>query len=355
MTPEEGRQASRRLRDCATERRLLRVARSPALSNVVFSMLFVMDPIGPIAIDKDTTFVLMLAAQERGHRVFYCEPTELSVEEGKPVARAQAVTLRREVGRHADLGAPRTLLLDDDIDVVFQRKDPPVDVDYVTATQILALCRRALVLNRPDTVIWANEKLYAVQFPDLMPETRVSRRIPEFVDFLAKLGGEMIVKPLGGKGGEGVFHLRHDDRNLFSILEQVTGLGTRWAMAQRYVPAVRQGDKRILLLDGEPIGAVLRVPAKGETRANLHVGGTAARTSLDAPDRRIVERLRPHLLRDGLFFVGIDVIGGYLTEVNVTSPTGIQEINALEGVRLEIEVIAAVERRAIQHKAVSST
>lgn len=317
-------------------------------------VLFVMDPIGSIDIEKDTTFVLMLAAQERGHRVFYCELGDLSVEEGKAVAQARPATLRREVGRHADLGAPRTLLLDDDCDVVFQRKDPPVDLDFVTATQILALCRRALVLNRPDTVIWANEKLYAVQFPDLMPETRVSRRIPEFVDFLAKLGGEMIVKPLGGKGGEGVFHLRHDDRNLFSILEQVTGFGTKWAMAQRYVPEVRQGDKRILLVDGEPLAALLRVPAKGETRANLHVGGTPARAGLDAADRKIVDRLRPHLLRDGLFFVGIDVIGGRLTEVNVTSPTGIQEINALEGVRLELQVIEAVERRVTVQRAATN-
>jgi glutathione synthase len=304
-----------------------------------------MDPIGSIDIDKDTTFVLMLAAQERGHRVHYCELADLSVEEGRAVGRVRAITLRRDRAAPVAFEAPRTVVLDDAMDVVFQRKDPPVDLDYVTATQILALCRRALVLNRPDTVIWANEKLYACQFPDLMPETRVSRRIPEFVDFLAKLGGEMIVKPLGGKGGEGVFHLRHDDRNLFSILEQVTGFGTRWAMAQRYMPEVRRGDKRILLVDGEPIGAVLRVPAAGETRANLHVGGTPARAPLDDHDRRILDRLRPHLLKDGLFFVGIDVIGGCLTEVNVTSPTGIQEVNALEGVRLEHEVIEAVERR----------
>jgi len=309
------------------------------------SLLFVMDPIESIDIDKDTTFVLMLAAQERGHRLLYCELADVSVDAGRPVARVRPVTVRRERGNHATLDEPQTTALDDVADVVFQRKDPPVDVDYVTATQILALCRRALVLNRPDTVIWANEKLYAVQFADLMPETRVTRRIPEFVDFLAKLGGEMIVKPLGGKGGEGVFHLRHDDRNLFSILEQVTGFGTRWAMAQRYVPEVRQGDKRILLVEGDPIGAVLRVPAAGETRANLHVGGTPVRAPLDDHDLRIVERLRPHLLRDGLFFVGIDVIGGCLTEVNVTSPTGIQEINTLEGRRLELEVIEAVERR----------
>lgn len=318
------------------------------------SMLFVMDPIGPIDITKDTTFVLMLAAQERGHRVLYCELGDLSADAGRAVARVHPIELRREPGRHFTLGEPRTLVLDDTVDLVWQRKDPPVDADYVAATQILALCRRALVLNRPDTVIWANEKLYALQFAELMPETRVSRRIPELVDFLAKLGGEMIVKPLGGKGGEGVFHVRHDDRNLFSILETATGFGSRWAMAQQYLPAVREGDKRILLLDGDVLGALLRVPAPGETRANLHVGGTPARAALDEHDRRIVERLRPALQRDGLFFVGIDVIGGRLTEVNVTSPTGIQEIDALEGVHLEVLVIDAAERRARRHRAASS-
>jgi glutathione synthase len=309
------------------------------------SLLFVMDPIGSIDIQKDTTFVLMLEAQRRGHRVLYCELGDLSVEEGRPVARLRPATLRREAGRHAELGLSRSARLDDDVDVVFQRKDPPVDAPYVTATQILALCRRARVLNRPDTLLWANEKLYALQFPELMPETRVSRRIADFVDFLAKLGGEMIVKPLDGKGGEGIFHVRHDDPNLFSILEQSTGFGTRWSMAQRYLPAIREGDKRILLLEGEPLGALLRVPAAGETRANLHVGGTPVRTDLDELDRRIVEALRPRLLRDGLFFVGIDVIGGRLTEVNVTSPTGVQEVNALEGVRLEERILARVEQR----------
>ena len=315
------------------------------------SMLFVMDPIDSIDIAKDTTFALMLAAQERGHRVHCCELGALSTDDGHAVARIQPVELRREVGRHAVLGAPRTVVLDDELDVVWQRKDPPVDEDFVTATQILALCQRALVLNRPDTVIWANEKLYALRFADLMPETRVTRRIPELVDFLAKRGGEMIVKPLGGKGGEGVFHVRHDDRNLFSILETATGFGTRWAMAQQYLPEIREGDKRILLVDGEVLGALLRVPAAGETRANLHVGGTAVRAPLDARDRRIVERLRPALQRDGLFFVGIDVIGGLLTEVNVTSPTGIQEIDALEGVNLEARVIEAAEQKARRHRA----
>ena len=237
------------------------------------------------------------------------------------------------------------MALDDAADVVFQRKDPPVDAEYVTATQILGLCRRALVLNRPGAILAFNEKLFALHFADLMAETRVTRRIPELVDFLAKVGGDMIVKPLDGKGGEGIFHLKGNDRNLFSILEQATRFETRWTMAQRYLPAVREGDKRILILDGEPLGGVLRVPREGETRANLHAGGRALRTALDADDRRIVERLAPVLRREGLFLVGIDVIGGYLTEVNVTSPTGLQEIDTLEGVRLEARVLDAVEER----------
>ncbi|HYB12560.1 MAG TPA: glutathione synthase, partial [Myxococcota bacterium] len=171
------------------------------------------------------------------------------------------------------------------------------------------------------------------------------RHIPELIDFMAKVGGEMIVKPLSGRGGEGIFHVRHDDRNLFSILEQSTHFGAQWTMAQRYLPQVRAGDKRILLLEGEPLGALLRVPAEHETRANLHVGGRAVATALDADDRRIVAALRPWLERDGLFFVGIDVIGGRLTEVNVTSPTGLQEINALEGLSLESRVLERVEAR----------
>jgi len=300
---------------------------------------FVMDPVESIDIRADTTFVLMLEAQRRGHRVLYVDPGQVGVSEGRAVARARPVTLRNEAGRHAELGAPLGLVLDDDVDIVWQRVDPPVDAEYVTTTQILGLCRRARVLNRPAGILAANEKLYACGFPDLMAETLVTREIPQLVDFMAKLGGDMIVKPLDGKGGEGIFHLRHDDRNLFSILEQSTGFETRRVMAQRYLAEVRQGDKRILLVDGEPIGALLRVPRQGESRSNLHVGGRPARTHLDEDDRRIVARLAPALRRDGLFFVGIDVIGGRLTEVNVTSPTGVQEVNALEEVRLEERIL----------------
>jgi len=315
------------------------------------SIAFVMDPIASIDIRADTTFVLMLEAQRRGHRLLYADPGDLAVDAGRVTARVRPVTLRREAGRHADQGEPQTVTLDDDVDLVLQRKDPPVDAAYVTATQILALCRRALVLNRPSGILCANEKLYALNFPDLMPETRVTRSISQLIDFLAKLGGEMIVKPLDGRGGEGIFHVRSDDRNLFSILEQSTRFGALRVMAQAYLPAVRTGDKRILLVDGAPIGALLRVPSDGETRANLHVGGKAVATRLDDDDHRILARIAPWLARDGLFFVGIDVIGGRLTEINVTSPTGVQEINALEGRSVEAEIVDALEKRVDAHRA----
>jgi glutathione synthase len=252
------------------------------------------------------------------------------------------VRFDREGGRIERL-EPRTVVLDDEIDVALQRKDPPVDAAFITATQMLGTCQRTLVLNRPTSVVAYNEKLLALHYPDLIPETVVTQRIQELRDFMATVGGEMIVKPLDGKGGEGIFHVTQDERNLSSILEQSTAFETRWAMAQRYLPAVRQGDKRIILLEGEPLGAVLRVPAESETRANLHVGGRAAKAQIEPADRRIIERVAPLLQREGLFFVGIDVIGGLLTEINLTSPTGVQEINALDGVRLEERVIDRIE------------
>jgi glutathione synthase len=304
---------------------------------------FVMDPLEGVDIAADTTFVLMLEAQRRGHRVLVIDPDDLGVCDGRPLALARAVTLRREAGNHCEFEAPQRVDLDADTHVVLQRKDPPVDAAYVTATQILGLCRRTEVLNRPSGILAANEKLYACRFPELMTDTLVSRNRVVLLDFMAKLGGEMILKPLDGKGGEGIFHVHDADRNLYSLVEQATGFGRHPAMAQRYLPAVREGDKRILLVDGEPIGAVLRVPAEAETRSNLHVGGHPARASLDADDERIVATLAPHLRADGLFFVGIDVIGGKLTEVNVTSPTGVQEVNALDDTCLETRILDGIE------------
>ena len=230
--------------------------------------------------------------------------------------------------------------------MAFQRKDPPVDVEYVVATQVLSLCRRTLVLNRPEGILVANEKLYALHFPELMAETIVTRHISELLEFMEKMGGEMVVKPLDGRGGEGIFHVGAGDRNRGSILEQSTRFGTRRVMAQRFLAEIARGDKRILLLEGEPLGALLRIPSERELRANLHVGGRAVRTGLDAADRRIVERIGPRLRADGLFFVGIDVIDGRLTEINVTSPTGIQEMGRLDGVAYEKRVVDRVEALA---------
>ncbi|MBW2712837.1 MAG: glutathione synthase, partial [Deltaproteobacteria bacterium] len=213
---------------------------------------FVMDPIEGLDIEADTTFVLMLEAQRRGHRVLTLQPTDLGVHDGKVVAQACEVSLQRVAGQHAQLKEERKIVLDDEVDVAFQRKDPPVDIPYVTATQILALCRKTLVLNRPEAVIACNEKLFTILFDDLMPATLVTRDISSLREFMHSLGGEMIIKPLHGKGGEGIFHVDGDDRNLAALLELATGYGQDWAMAQEYLPAVREGDKRILLVDGEP-------------------------------------------------------------------------------------------------------
>jgi len=315
------------------------------------TLLFVMDPIERVNIREDTTFALMLEAQSRGHRVLYADPDDLGIDRGRVVARAVPVELRREPGNHVSKGDRALFALDDEVDVAFQRKDPPVDAAYIAATQVLGVCRRTLVLNRPSSILAFNEKLFALHFPDLMPPTVVTRDMGELRTFMREVGGEIVVKPLGGRGGEGVFVVSASDRNLGSILEQATDFGRRRAMGQQFLPAVREGDKRILLLEGEPLGALLRVPAQGEFRANLHVGGSGAKGVLDQADRRIVERLAPALRREGLFFVGIDVIGGKLTEINVTSPTCIQEIDAIEGVRLEAEVIERVELRVAERRA----
>jgi glutathione synthase len=228
------------------------------------------------------------------------------------------------------------------------RKDPPFDLTFYFATLMLSLVdpRRSFVLNDPQGLRNANEKLYALNFPELTPETLVTRDPERLKSFMDALGGEMIIKPLEHSGGAGVFHVRRGDRNANALLETMTALGTRLLMAQRYLPQARQGDKRLIVLDGEPIGALLRVPREDETRANIHVGATCVRAAVSARDREICRALAPRLRTDGLYFVGLDVIGDLVTEINVTSPTGIQEINALDGVRLESQVIDFVERRA---------
>ncbi|MGH7829488.1 MAG: glutathione synthase [Candidatus Binatia bacterium] len=306
----------------------------------------IMDPIENIDIDKDTTFVLMLEAQERGHELHYMELTDLSIRGRTPEGRSCPVSVRRASPHYRlEPSVSRPLGW---FDVIFMRKDPPFDMSFFFATHLLSLVdeRKCLVVNHPRGLREANEKLYALNFHTLIPETLVSSDMGEIKKFMEEQGGEMIIKPLDGCGGSGVFYLHRKDRNINALLEAATVNGQKMIMAQRYIPEVRKGDKRIMVLDGKPLGALLRIPREDENRSNLHVGGKAAKTSLTARDREICRVMAPSLKRLGLYFVGLDVIGGYLTEVNVTSPTGVQEINALNGVRLETQIIDFIERRA---------
>lgn len=308
-------------------------------------MAFVMDPIGSINIEKDTTFVLMLEAEARGHEVWYLELKDLYVRHGKPFGNATRVSLRREKGNHYTLGETETAELGG-FDAVWMRKDPPFNMDYIYSTYILSLIGggRTKVLNDPKGIRESNEKLYTLYFPEWIPESIVSKDIPQLNRFLADVGGEMVVKPLDGHGGEGVFFVKEGDRNANVILESITDFGRRYVLAQKFIERVSEGDKRIILLNGEPLGAVLRVPKPGgEFRCNFHSGGSPAKSALTDREQEICKTLGPRLREDGLYFVGIDVIGGYVTEINTTSPTGVQEINRLDGVKLEKDVIDFAE------------
>jgi len=306
----------------------------------------VMDPIGKINIDKDTTFVLMLEAQRREHEVYLMELDDLFIRGGTPHGRFRRVHVRR--------GTPHYELTDfatgalEDFDVILMRKDPPFDMKFFFATHLLSLAdeRECFVMNNPKGLREANEKLYALKFPEQIPQTLVASDMERLKAFMNELGGEMIIKPLDGCGGGGVFYLNQSDRNTNSILEAATDNGRKLIMGQCYLPEIRRGDKRIIMLNGETLGAVLRVPLETETRGNIHVGGQCVKTVVTARDREICAALAPLLMADGLYFVGLDVIGGFLTEVNVTSPTGIQEINSLDSVRLETQVIDFVEQQA---------
>jgi len=305
----------------------------------------VMDPVDKINIDRDTTFVLMLEAQQRGHELYVMEVDDLYIRGGTPHGRYRRLHLARATP-HYKLGDLEAGALSD-FDTMWMRKDPPFDMKFFFITHLLSLIdqTKCFVMNNPKGLREANEKLYALRFPEQIPQTLVTGDMQRLKDFMEEHGGEMIVKPLDGCGGSGVFYLNTQDRNTNAILEAATDGGRRMVMGQRYLPEIRQGDKRIIVLDGEPLGAVLRVPLETETRGNIHVGGQCVKTEVSERDREICAALAPLLSQDGLYFVGLDVIGSYLTEVNVTSPTGIQEINALDGVRLESRVVDFVERQ----------
>jgi glutathione synthase len=304
-------------------------------------LLFVMDPPARVNPRADTTYVIMREAQARGHEVLHCEASDLALEGTAAVATARAT---RVEPAGITLGEARRVALGD-CSAVLMRKDPPYDIDYYFATLLLDRAG-TLVINNPQGLRDANEKLYAMNFPEFIPPTIVTRDAARLRAYQDELGGEMIVKPLDGCGGRGVLYCGKGDRNIPSMLELLTDGGKKWVIGQKYLPQARKGDKRVLLLDGQPIGAVLRVPREDEVRGNLHVGGKAVKTTLDAREQELCAALGPRLVKDGLWFVGIDVIGGQLTEVNVTSPTGVQEINALDGVKLEAKIVDWIEIKA---------
>jgi glutathione synthase len=301
-----------------------------------------MDHVSTIDIDGDSTFVLGLEAERRGYEVWHYTPPELIFRDRKVMARAQPMKLRREKGNHFTLGAAETIDLAT-FDVVLLRQDPPFDMSYITTTHLLEhIHPRTLVVNDPASVRNAPEKLFVTHFDNVMPPTLITadaRALREFRDEHK----DIILKPLFGNGGSGVFRLRPGDENFASLLEMFSQRSREPLIAQRYLPEVRQGDKRIILIDGRAAGVINRVPAEGEARSNMHVGGKAVKATLTKRDKEICEIIGPELARLGLIFVGIDVIGDYLTEINVTSPTGLQQIDRFDGVSLEAEIWDRIE------------
>ena len=305
---------------------------------------FQMDPIDRVDIDADSTFELAMEAQRRGHALFHYTPDRLAYVEGRVVARGQDMTLRREAGRHVAFGPEREVDLSE-LDVIWLRQDPPFDMGYITTTHLLdRVTDKVLVVNDPTWVRNWPEKLMVLDFPELTPPTAIARDLGTLRDFRAR-HGEVIVKPLYGNGGAGVFHLREGDGNLASLHETFAAINREPLIVQKYLPAVTAGDKRVILVDGEPIGAINRVPAAGETRSNMHVGGRPEKIALTDRDRAICEAIGPRLREKGQVFVGIDVIGEWLTEINVTSPTGLQELRRFDGTDGAALIWDAVERR----------
>lgn len=303
-----------------------------------------MDPVEHVSIAADSTFRIGLEAQARGHSLFQYTPDRLVFDDGRLLAHGRDVTLRREQGNHVAFGDWRMADLSD-FDVVWLRQDPPFDMAYVTSTHLLdRIHPRTLVVNDPFWVRNSPEKLMVLDFPDLTPPTMIARDIQAVRAFRAR-HGDIILKPLYGNGGAGVFHLQTGDANLSALLELFGGINREPVIVQKYLPAVVRGDKRVILVDGEPVGAINRVPADGEARSNMHVGGRPERVALTEREREICRRIGPVLRDKGLIFVGIDVIDGWLTEINVTSPTGIQELERFDGVNAAALIWQAIERR----------
>ena len=303
-----------------------------------------MDPIERIDINADSTFRIAIEAQERGHDLFYYTPGRLIYREGRVLAHGWPIELRREKGNHVTLGEETEIDLAE-WDVVWLRQDPPFDMGYITTTHLLDMIHpKTLVVNDPFWVRNYPEKLLVLNFPELTPPTLIARDLSAIRDFKAQ-HGDIILKPLYGNGGAGVFRLDPSDRNLASLHELFIGINREPLIAQKYVPAVTKGDKRIILVDGEPVGAINRIPAEGETRSNMHVGGRPEKVGLTERDREICTAIGPILREKGQIFVGIDVIGDWLTEINVTSPTGLQELERFDGTNAAALIWEAIEAR----------
>ncbi|MCG7573461.1 glutathione synthase [Phaeobacter sp. CNT1-3] len=311
---------------------------------------FQMDPIGPIDINADSTFRIALEAQARGHELFYYTPEQLSYQEGRVMARGWPLTVQRVEGDHYALGDEQEVDLST-FDVVWLRQDPPFDMFYITTTHLLdRIHPDTLVVNDPFWVRNYPEKLLVLDFPDLTPPTAIARDLETIRAFKEK-HGDIILKPLYGNGGAGVFRLTAEDRNLTSLHELFTSVSREPLIVQKFLPDVSNGDKRVILVNGEPVGAINRVPLAGETRSNMHAGGRPEKVGLTARDREICDRIGPLLREKGQIFVGIDVIGDYLTEINVTSPTGIQELERFDGTNTAAKIWDAIEAKRADKRA----
>ena len=304
-----------------------------------------MDHIKDVDIDADSTFALALEAQSRGYDLFHYQAQNLSLEDGKVSALAERLEVNNNAKQHCVLSESFSLDLKNEVDVVLMRQDPPFHMGYITATHILEhIHPKTLVVNDPAEVRNAPEKIFLTKFKGLMPPTLITRNRADVMAFREK-HKDIIVKPLFGNGGAGVFHIKPDDENLTSLLEMFEDFYSEPYIVQKYLADVRKGDKRIILVDGEPVGALNRVPSEGEARSNLHVGGAAMQAELTVREKEICAAIGPELKKRGLVFVGIDVIGDYLTEINVTSPTGIQEISRFDGTNLAGSIWDAIEAR----------
>ncbi len=303
-----------------------------------------MDPIEDVDINADSTFRLAEEAQNRGHDLYVYTPNDLTFNRGKIIAKVRSISLKRKIGDHVNFGAVELLALSE-FDVIWLRQDPPFDMGYITNTHLLDLIgQKTLIVNNPFWVRNLPEKLLVLEFPDLIPETVISRDLEEIKRFKNEFK-DIIIKPLYGNGGAGIFRLREDDKNLTSLHELFSNMSSEPLIAQAFLPDVKKGDKRIILVDGEPVGAINRVPKAGETRSNMHVGGKAEPAKLSQRDREICRSIGPILKNRGQVFVGIDVIGDYLTEINVTSPTGIQELERFDKVNIAEMIWHAVEKK----------